>query len=1006
MKGLLALDKIQEISEYLNSLIAEKAILNYKITLQLGMIIEVLILVDEIKGKKWYQQQQAFKDSSANIRISEIEFDIEEDDEYKQIFSKKIDLGIRRRLTNLINPNTTEIKKTCPIITFYSYKGGTGRTTSLVFFASWLATHYNKKVVILDCDFEAPGVCNYFDITSDKKGILEYFLDVEFLGVDNDINLKKDYLHQVRHEYVQKGDVFIMPAGNLSYEMIDNNPDRTYLSDYLEALSRLDITSINRIILQFESLFSELQKQLSLKYEDSLILIDSRTGFNDTFAVLSAFSDIIVGFFGINKQSQIGLTHLLNSYGTVNNNNKQIVLANSISDNINQYQIFKNIVNEYIVENEERFIDEQFGKKDFSHDIFRIPRTEFLGKIGTSLEDSDKGILKSLSNDEINIQFYTKIQRPDSEFEDFFACIKEKIDFSIELNSEIGNPLLKQIDFRDSSNIPLSNIDNSFFNSIYNKVNVIDERERILKIIIDNNNFPKPYADNDIPRLEDYFFRDCMKDLFIRDKFLIIGYKGTGKTHIYQSFKDKKIINVLCTRNRESVDNFIFVNVIPVFYQKKSDDDPNRDETNRYFDINTKFSSEEITSLGTDFFFERFWVAYFWNQIFSNEDILKLGVQTSLPTTVVTNDNQSANWFRKIINDNNKIELIESDIKKLDLLLSKKNINLTLSFDQLDFIVKPENWSEGISPLITYWRNNPFSKIYPKIFVRADIFENKLGNITNINELQEKSISLQWSKQELFAYFFKYIFKVAKHNLLGLSYAYNDYDEKAKRMLLDINNNLDNEQQISIHKENHLKFLVESFFGKYANRYNRRNDYGENYDWFYKNLTDAKGAISIRPFLDLINFAIKEALKPKNLKNEKENIHRSKQILSSFYFTSNYAKAYAAERYYNDLAKDKGNEPLRFFFQYIKNDGLEKFRVYEFNRELLDELLRRIIEFPNYKNEESLNNYSVDNFKNLLINNGILEVRHVTVKQYTRYIIPFLYRSYFGVGKPNRTKVK
>jgi Mrp family chromosome partitioning ATPase len=47
------------------------------------------------------------------------------------------------------------------IVTFYSYKGGTGRSMSLANVA-WLLALAGKKVVVIDWDLEAPGLHRYF----------------------------------------------------------------------------------------------------------------------------------------------------------------------------------------------------------------------------------------------------------------------------------------------------------------------------------------------------------------------------------------------------------------------------------------------------------------------------------------------------------------------------------------------------------------------------------------------------------------------------------------------------------------------------------------------------------------------------------------------------------------------------------------------------------------------------------------------------------------------------
>ncbi len=1005
---MLIRNDIDKLDILFNSWLEEK-IIDYRIVLLLNSRIEIHFLVNQrVDLENLFTEYEELKGLENLITFYQIEFEDQGDKDFFQ--GDRIDLGLRRRLSNFINPNDREVKKPCPVITFYSYKGGTGRTTSLAYFASWLATNHGKKVVIIDCDFEAPGLTNYFDIIEERKGIVEYLFDIEYAKLKGDnLDIKKDYAHQVRYEYVGKGDIFIVPAGNLSTKRI-NGSERTFRSDYLEALARLDITSADHIVQQFETFFSELQKQLELDYENSVILIDSRTGFNDTFAVLSTLSDIIIGFFGINKQSQVGITQFLDTFGTVENtHNKQILLTNSISENRKHELAFKEIISSYISENEEKFTDENLGKKDFANKIFRIPRKEFLGKLGSSLESDDKGLLKNNgenSKDLINMEFYEKVQRPDSEFEDFFTGIFGKIEPLYKVHQDLS--VTQEIYVPTET--ALENIEQSFkpnevfFESIKYRAQKVERRVRLLKNLVQENNFPKAYADSDNHNLtlNAFFFRDCLKDIFNRDKFIIIGYKGTGKTYIYQSFKNREITNTLCKRERQNANNFIFVNVIPVFYRKKNEQDDRPDETNKYFDVNSKFSLVEIEKVGADFFYERFWLAYIWNQIFCEREVAKLNISLSNKLTSINNDNDSAHWFRTVIADDNTIINFERDLKVLDNKLKDLNKTIILSFDQLDFIVKPENWSIGIAPLIKYCRGNIFSKIYPKIFVRADIYENKLSDITNINELLEKSIDLQWSKQELFAYFFKYVFSKSKEDFFALGYCFNDFSEQSKLKLLQIEKDLDSEGQILVTKEDQLRFLVEIFFGKNANRYEEQwNNYGVTYDWFYDNLKDAKNTISIRPFLDLLKKAIELALTQDSLANAHKYFYQVKQILSAFYFTNKDATSYAAQSYFIDLAKEKGNEPLRLFYQYIRNDGLDRFRYYEFKRELLDELLRRIIDFPNYNNEESLKGKSVDDFKNLLVSNGILKVEHTSNRQFTRYIIPFLYRSYFGVRRPN-----
>src|SRR6202008_3846708 len=68
------------------------------------------------------------------------------------------------------------------IITFYSYKGGTGRSMALANVAFILASN-GKRVLMLDWDLEAPGLHRYFapllkdpDVVR-SPGLMNFFVE-------------------------------------------------------------------------------------------------------------------------------------------------------------------------------------------------------------------------------------------------------------------------------------------------------------------------------------------------------------------------------------------------------------------------------------------------------------------------------------------------------------------------------------------------------------------------------------------------------------------------------------------------------------------------------------------------------------------------------------------------------------------------------------------------------------------------------------------------------------
>ncbi|MFN5898724.1 MAG: AAA family ATPase, partial [Planctomyces sp.] len=68
------------------------------------------------------------------------------------------------------------------ILTFYSYKGGTGRSMSLANIA-WILAMNGHRVLMIDWDLEAPGLHRWFGPLledpelQDSRGVIEFFTD-------------------------------------------------------------------------------------------------------------------------------------------------------------------------------------------------------------------------------------------------------------------------------------------------------------------------------------------------------------------------------------------------------------------------------------------------------------------------------------------------------------------------------------------------------------------------------------------------------------------------------------------------------------------------------------------------------------------------------------------------------------------------------------------------------------------------------------------------------------
>lgn len=988
---LRIINKTNEIATFLKNH-GSTILKDYRITVKINMEIDVQVLVTE-SGVIEKMLELEFKGFGKNIFVTESLISELENDKYLSwLFDpsnnhSKIDLGLRRRLNNLIDiVDRSEKKPYHPVITtFYSYKGGMGRSTTLASFASYCAKIRKKKVVIIDCDFEAPGFTNYFDlnneILSKKNGVVEYLLDKQFVNeVNEKLDIQSDYSYKVGYEYIGDGEIYIIPAGNLSSEYVSENVDTIHRTHYLEALARLDISSVDNIVEQFEDFINDISTQL----KPDIILFDSRTGFNDTFAVLASLSEIIVGFFGNNIQTKIGIEQFLDTFGSIEIN-KDIFLVNSITNGAEYLENFKKFVDEFKAENPEKFTfenEEISSEKDFK--IYEVRRDENLSKLGTDFAYKKLGVQQNYDVNFVNLIDNNLFFQPF--FDGLYNSIETHFKISkrptVQIEETISNKQIianntkvKEIEKAKQSNIKF------FLEKNIDRVPTIELRKKLLEKLYDILKTLPRYGEDKPPTINDFYFRDCMKDLFNRDKYLLIGSKGTGKTSLYQALREKELKNKLQERSNLT-DDSLFINLISIH----TDDNAIQYLETKDFDIpNIK---------DTDYFFERFWVVYIWNALMLDKNIQNSPYfSNEIPVELIKKDPNTIQRFELYINDKEIYNKIFNILKNLDSKLKADDKNIVVLFEQLDFIVKPEYWPQAISPLINFWRSNPFSKILPKIFLRSDLF-NKLTGVTNIQNLSSRAIDIEWTKKELFAYFFKLVIQNCRNEFYLLVFAHYDYTNLD--FIIELDNAVNtNDNQVPT-DDKYLKPLVEVFFGKYANWDDVlvNSSFGESYDWFEKNLKDANDKISLRPFLNLIEKAIANFL----LRNN--NRKNPKSILSASFYADNTVREYAVKQHFDDLAKEKGNRALLKFYQYITVDGPKDLKIPVFRRQEFSRLLNNI--FTTYKGDLDMSEVEkTDDLKYILLSNGIIKETDNTNRTYTNYVIPFLYRNYFRVSKNN-----
>jgi cellulose biosynthesis protein BcsQ len=180
------------------------------------------------------------------------------------------------------------------ILTFYSYKGGTGRSMALANVAALLASA-GKRVLVVDFDLEAPGLSRYFDHLhpdlDDMPGMIELLLE----AMDGNAE-------QVEwRNYVSR-----LKGGSLALSIITSGrQDGGYASRVL-GFGWKEFFEFR----EGGSFIERLRRDWNEEFD--FVLIDSRTGITDTGGVCTiSLPDVIVAVFTANKQSVDGVIDVL-----------------------------------------------------------------------------------------------------------------------------------------------------------------------------------------------------------------------------------------------------------------------------------------------------------------------------------------------------------------------------------------------------------------------------------------------------------------------------------------------------------------------------------------------------------------------------------------------------------------------------------------------------------------------------------------------------------------------
>lgn len=196
------------------------------------------------------------------------------------------------------------------VITFYSYKGGTGRSMAVANIA-WILASNGKSVLVLDWDLEAPGLHRYFrpflidkELTS-SNGIIDFVIEYADeaikpppIGVTlpedwfvSLADITRDALSINFESFPEGGSIAFIPAGRQGAAYAT----RVNSFDWKNFYTRL----------AGKAFLEEARRRMCQEYE--YILIDSRTGVSDTAGICTIqMPDILAVCFTLNNQSVEG----------------------------------------------------------------------------------------------------------------------------------------------------------------------------------------------------------------------------------------------------------------------------------------------------------------------------------------------------------------------------------------------------------------------------------------------------------------------------------------------------------------------------------------------------------------------------------------------------------------------------------------------------------------------------------------------------------------------------
>lgn len=665
---------------------------------------------------------------------------------------------------------TDRFQSQAPISCFYSFKGGLGRTTAMVLAGIHLARR-GKKVVLMDFDLEAPGLATLFSYQNEAidltRGIVDYLTDLMGFLYEEKRLLLSDYYFSINQQEIvgnQGGELIIFPAGlaqgqegeNLYFTKLSKSAPLFLGKDHLFGVDML----LNRI---------------NQEYQPDYILVDTRTGINGLGGLfLSRYASQSFLFFFGNKQNMFGLEALIPRLKELG---RPFFLVNSP------------VPRPPLAEEQRRFFLEK------SYDLF-----------------SDL--------------FYTQESTPfiEDETAAHFPIEIPYNDMAVLLNS--SEKLKALVEEQNGSN-PYGRIANFIYEkapaggvqelTMHGGHLAINDRSPDRQTLLEAFRDIAPgtaAAENEFTTLEEltknFFPRKDYRFIFDKNKYLILGEKGAGKTALFAVLEQPEYAKALasfCEANSDEIDRSEWRVGMSNTYPQPS-----------VFGALNDFSNTQLK--------------VFW--------------KTLIVQKILGNDIASNEWEAKLRSIKVGSELsLDTQIAQQHQVLETSNTIITLIYDYLDVQIPEDNElrSKVVSALLEVWREiqTKYHHIRAKIFLRKDIFDREV-NVTDKVKFQNSSAEISWEYDQLL----NVVWKRLAHNTKIGSHILDPIIPSSKyRKISDILGYLPSLTE----DENRaaLKYLLGEYMGG--------NNKAFPYNWILYHTADTKRRIQPRSLLNLFSGA-------------------------------------------------------------------------------------------------------------------------------------------------------